>query len=128
MPRNESRAYELYLAAGENSLAKEAAIAAATALQQTVNALLRPYTLAAGIGLHKGEVVEGLLGTAKTRHYDLVGGAVNTASRLTAFAQPGEILVSDTLLPWLNKPASSPRPFHAKGKREPVLVYALDPA
>ncbi len=103
------------------------ALAAGRQLKKTAAHILKPFGLAVGGGIHQGEVIEGLLGTAKTRHYDLIGDAVNTASRITSAAEPGEMLVSEKLLPWLDgsQPGQQPRQVLAKGKQAPINVYPI---
>ncbi|MFQ5422289.1 MAG: adenylate/guanylate cyclase domain-containing protein [Anaerolineae bacterium] len=103
------------------------AVAAAAALRDTFQEQLRPYHLDAGLGLHIGPVIEGLLGSTSTRNYDIVGDTVNTASRLMAAAGPGELLVSADLAQlapeWFR--TAPTRQIAAKGKREKITVYAV---
>ena len=46
------------------------------------------------IGIHKGLVVSGVIGTTKFA-YDVWGDAVNTASRMESFGEPGKIQISE---------------------------------
>ncbi len=103
------------------------AVNTAVLLRDTLQAKLRPFGLSVGVGLHFGPVVEGLLGSASTRSYDIIGDAVNTTSRVMAAAEPGELLVSDTLarlVPQQFTPART-RQIQAKGKRDLLTVYCL---
>lgn len=100
-----------------------AGLAAARALQSTAAKVLQPYGLTAGGGVHAGPVVEGLLGSAGTKAYDLIGDAANTASRLCSAARPGELLVSESIPLSENFPQ---REIQAKGKQQPLLVRAID--
>jgi class 3 adenylate cyclase len=89
--------------------------------------LLSKDQLASGIGLHTGEVVEGLMGSSTTRSYNIIGDTVNTASRLCSAAAGGEVLISETLatriaLDVTGRPAQE---LQVKGKQEPVRVYQL---
>lgn len=103
------------------------AVETARRLQRDAGDLLSRYGLAGGMGLHLGEVVEGMLGSESTRSYNIIGDTVNTASRLCAAAQPGEALISGALaadlalIPELGQP----REIQAKGKQEPIVVYPL---
>ena len=101
------------------------AVMAAVELQNRIGDFLAPYGLSAGIGIHTGQVIEGLIGSSTTRMYNVIGDAVNTAKRLESAAGPGEILVSaDTkaqLPPRI--PFLPPRSLAVKGKSEPVLVF-----
>jgi class 3 adenylate cyclase len=104
-----------------------AAVQAARDLVPGVNAALQPWGLMVGIGLHTGEVMEGLLGGKETRRFDAIGDPVNTASRLSGVAGPGEIILSSDLFRQLHPvpPVSESRSVTVKGKREPLTVYVL---
>lgn len=104
---------------------KGEAFAAARALQAAAARVLAPYGLGVGLGLHAGPVVEGLLGSASVKAYEVIGDAVNTASRLCSAAGAGELLVSPSALP---DPALAEFPLRtiaAKGKREPLAARVL---
>ncbi len=107
-------------------VAPEQAIAAGVELMEKVTKLLRPFHLTIGIGIHRGLVVAGLLGSTQTQQYDLIGDTVNIASRLTAAAQPGTILISDSLKEWLPGELL-PQYLRVKGKKRPLTVFTLQP-
>jgi class 3 adenylate cyclase len=50
-----------------------------------------------GIGIHKGEVVQGDIGSDDQRDYTVIGDSVNTAARLQAAAKGDEILISEII-------------------------------
>lgn len=103
------------------------ALSAARQLQQRISALLAPEQLGAGIGIHYGLVVEGLLGSSGVKFYDVIGDTVNTAKRIESAAQRGEILISEALYracaACLRQPPT--RTIAAKGKEHPLTVYVL---
>ncbi|MBE0625432.1 MAG: adenylate/guanylate cyclase domain-containing protein [Burkholderiales bacterium] len=103
--------------------------AAACALELRVQAqqALAQWGLGAGIGVHSGAVVEGLLGSAGIKGYDVIGDTVNTAKRIEGAAGGGEVLVSDSVRAALapSTPLGPRRELLAKGKEAPLEVYPL---
>jgi adenylate cyclase len=107
----------------------DSAVRAARALQAPVAQLLGQHGLGAGIGIHTGDVIEGLIGSPKTRQYGIIGDAVNTAARLQSVAASGEIVISECthalLPPDLTALVTGERTITAKGKTVPIQVYVL---
>lgn len=100
---------------------------ASLAAREVAGEFLQPYGLHIGIGIHHGEVIEGLVGAARTKAYDIIGDTVNTAKRICDHAKPGQIMVSFTFFE-----ASRGRilvggdsSFQAKGKTSVTLVAEL---
>ena len=103
------------------------AVACARELRTSAGEALSPSGLTAGIGVHSGPVVEGLLGSAGMMGYDVIGDTVNTAKRIEGAAGGGEVLVSDAVRAALD-PATvlgARRELLAKGKEAPLAVYPL---
>jgi len=100
---------------------------AALALREKIQACLTPYALGAGIGLECGLLIEGILGGARVKFYDVLGDTVNTAQRIESMAGPGEILVSERVaeLVGVKFAAAERRELHVKGKTQPVIVYRV---
>jgi class 3 adenylate cyclase len=103
------------------------AVRAATEIQRQITPLLAPEQLGAGIGLHCGQVVEGLLGSDTIKFYDVIGDTVNTTKRIESAAGKGEILISEPLYQYVKTIFASDlsRQLHVKGKAHPLTVYSL---
>jgi class 3 adenylate cyclase len=104
-----------------------AAVDAAREMLKAVDEVLAAHDLKAGVGVHVGPVVEGLMGASEYKGYDLLGDSVNTAKRLCDNAAGGEILLSDTVAKELQDAVAmeGPRGLEVKGKQLPLTVYAV---
>jgi adenylate cyclase len=100
---------------------------AALAMREEVGAYLSLYGLNIGIGLHHGDVIEGLMGAVKTKAYDILGDTVNTAKRVSDHAAPGRIVVTFTFFEACRDRIviSGDQHINAKGKSCTVLVAEL---
>jgi len=87
---------------------------------------LAPENLGLHVGICTGPVVAGVIGTRRFI-YDLWGNTVNVASRLSAEAAPGGILVDEHTYSQLQGRYrfSAPRTIPIKGKG-PMTVYELE--
>lgn len=104
----------------------QAALATAYCLREAIGAFLAPYRLGAGIGLHSGPLVEGLLGSREVRGYDIIGDTVNTAKRICDHAARDEILLSRALCAHLQEsPPGEVREVSVKGKSEALQLLAV---
>jgi class 3 adenylate cyclase len=103
------------------------ALASAGALRDAGRRVLAQSGLSAGVGVHCGPTVEGLLGSADVKLYDVIGDTVNIAKRLCDQAGPGEILASRecATAAGLEATAADTRPLRVKGKSEPIQVCVL---
>lgn len=84
-----------------------------------------------GVGLGYGRAVVGNIGSAQRLDYTVIGDVVNTATRLSGLARPGQILLSYHLIemlptgletPWQLRPIG---PVTLKGKHEPHMAYEI---
>lgn len=103
------------------------AVDTAQKLRLLTHSLLESYGLAAGIGIHAGPLVEGLLGSHKVKAYDIIGDTVNTTKRICDHAAGSEVLISDYIYhKLLDKPlVATQRSIQVKGKTVALLVYPL---
>ncbi|MEJ5223560.1 MAG: adenylate/guanylate cyclase domain-containing protein [Anaerolineales bacterium] len=105
----------------------ESAIGAALELHTQVNQFLASEHLGVGMGLHKGLVVEGMLGSTGVGFYDVIGDTVNTAKRIEGVAQSGEVLISESVYEKVGATikTANGRELNVKGKSTPLVVYPL---
>jgi len=85
----------------------------------------RDYQLPIAIGIHSGEVVVGMFGSARKREYTALGHTVNVAARLEQMAAPGQILISSQTYELVQSHVEVARlePLMVKGLADPMQVY-----
>jgi len=78
-----------------------------------------------GIGLSHGEAFAGYLGSERRLEYTVIGDTINTGSRLCAWAEGGEILLTRAMRDAFTRPhALGDRPpLSLRGKASPITVY-----
>ena len=101
------------------------ALEAAHALSQAASRTLGSHGIGAGIGLHWGAVVEGLIGGADTKQFDVLGDPVNTAKRIEGAAATGEVLASSVFCAVAGAPAGPLRWLDVKGKSGRLPVHLM---
>ena len=82
------------------------------------------------VGVHKGKVVAGVVGSRENLEYTVIGDVVNTAARIESLTRKHQvdILISAEVRPALDdrfKLRQLP-PEHVKGKAEPVVTFAVE--
>jgi adenylate cyclase len=83
--------------------------------------------LSFGVGIHLGEAVLGLVGTERRLDFTAIGDSVNTAKRIQENSNPGQILISQSVLDVVKDHVlfAPVEPIQAKGKRDPIQVYEV---
>ncbi len=83
-----------------------------------------------GIGINKGEIIIGNVGSPTYMNYTVIGDTVNVASRLVGVAKRGEIILSDSVLKAISRMdiwehIETLPPVTLKGKSQPQQVYKI---
>lgn len=114
------------------------ALRAAAGMQKEFHAIAAGWRerhgieVALGIGINRGDVVVGNVGSLSYMNFTMIGDTVNVAARLTQRAAPGEILVAQSVLdavaPRLPRAAfETLEPFKLKGKSAPLPIFRVLP-
>ena len=82
------------------------------------------------VGISSGPMLAGNLGSAARMQYTVVGDTVNVAARLCGMAEPGGVLVTDTVMasgqPGAARHYAHLGPAELRGRRKNVEVRAMD--
>jgi class 3 adenylate cyclase/predicted ATPase len=90
----------------------------------------QPLPLPVRIGVNRGHVFSGDIGTPYRRTFTIMGDTVNLAARLMAAAHPGEVYATAPVLDQARTQFETEplEPFYVKGKSEPVQAYRVGAA
>jgi class 3 adenylate cyclase len=87
-------------------------------------------TLEIGIGIHRGEVLAGVMGNDELSKFGVVGDAINVASRVEQLTRELDVdlLVTDAVRKDLDRRfrVRAMPPAAVKGKPEPILTYFVE--
>jgi adenylate cyclase len=85
------------------------------------------FPIQVGIGLNKGLVVSGNIGSRDMMDYTVIGDTVNLGSRLCSFAEADDIIISKSVWRTIQSDFQFKKltPIKVKGKEKKVEIYKL---
>ena len=112
----------------------ERALKTAVEMQEKINVFNKErekkgeVPIKVGIGINKGLVVSGNIGSRELMDYTVIGDTVNLGARLCSAAGPDKIIVSKTVWEATKKIYSYKRlkPIKVKGKRDEINIYEVN--
>ncbi len=111
----------------------ERAVTTATEMQEKISIMnserqtQKKKPIFVGMGINRGIVVSGNIGSKEMMDYTVIGDTVNLGARLCSAAGPDEILVSQSVWEKTEKQFSYEKlePIKVKGKKNKVAVYRI---
>lgn len=76
----------------------DSAVACVFELKEETNSYLKKFKLSLGLGMHKGKLLEGIVGGKHSKKYTVIGDTVNIAARLQSNAKGNQILISEEII------------------------------
>ncbi|WP_051678436.1 adenylate/guanylate cyclase domain-containing protein [Thiomicrospira pelophila] len=111
----------------QRALEAGVAIQQAIAQENIVRAKAKQVTVNVGVGINRGEVIVGNMGSNDRMDFTSIGASVNLAARLCSEATPGEVLIQQSLFveSASNLSVNSERSIKVKGFSQPLTVVAI---
>jgi class 3 adenylate cyclase/tetratricopeptide (TPR) repeat protein len=107
------------------------AVQAAIEMRNRLELMVADRELPEGIGLRTGiatgEVISGLVGTGKNKHYTVIGAAAELATRIQDLAERGQILIGPETYRQTREQFElrSLEPIPVKGQKQPVQIFEV---
>lgn len=119
----------LFIPFGSKSYRRTAALAAEELLRAVGYGGRGEPWLPLAAGVHSGPAYVGKVGTAGVGDFTALGDTVNTAARLQALAQAGELVLSEQVFADVagEYPEAAQRTVEVRGKGEPLAVRVVRP-
>ncbi len=83
--------------------------------------------LPVGIAVHSGPAYVGKVGSGNIHDFTALGDTVNTAARMQAYADAGEVIISEDLYDEVRElyPDLEQRTLNLRGRQEPIQVRVI---
>lgn len=120
----------LFMPAWHDEPQKPAMEAAVHILKAVGNGPGNEPWLPVGIGINYGKAYVGKVGTGDVNDFTALGDTVNTAARLQARADAGQVVVSESVYSHLNEmyPGVPSEQLELRGKEETFGVHVITPS
>ena len=81
-----------------------------------------------GIDINSGMAVAGNIGSDRRMEYSVIGDTVNTASRVQALAEAGQVVITQTTYDYVKDMVKAVKkgPVEIKGEKEPLNLYIVE--
>ncbi|MBI4201972.1 MAG: adenylate/guanylate cyclase domain-containing protein [Chloroflexi bacterium] len=116
-----------FLPARAPTFQKDAVLAAEGLLRAVGYGSTQAPWLPLGVAVHTGTAFVGKIGSGGVHDFTVLGDTVNTAARLQAEAQGGEVVLSDTIYQYVadRYPSLEQRTVSVRGREQPVVIRVM---